>query len=132
MEVKGQFQTLLKKTRHYYDVYKLAQTDEIKTLLNDKKRIEKYDFAVKHFINAKQEMQKHWKNTKFVVLFYDEIINDEYIKDKLKENNFIILDANELTDENLATKKYLTQDKLHPNEKAWDILVPKITKELNL
>lgn len=37
---KDNGQTLLKKTRHYYDIYKLAQTDEIKTLLNDKKRID--------------------------------------------------------------------------------------------
>lgn len=37
---KDNGQTLLKKTRHYYDIYKLAQTEEIKTLLNDKKRID--------------------------------------------------------------------------------------------
>ena len=37
---KDNGQTLLKKTRHYYDIYKLSQTEEIKTLLNDKKRID--------------------------------------------------------------------------------------------
>ena len=31
---------MTKTIRHYYDIYKLAQTDEIKTLLNDKKRID--------------------------------------------------------------------------------------------
>ena len=31
-------------------------------------------------------MQKHWKNSKFVVLFYDDAKNDEYLKNKLEKN----------------------------------------------
>lgn len=131
IEIKNQ-NGFLNQIKRLYFANKIQHLMTNKKMLDSKNRTNRYDFAIKHFVEAKQEMQKHWKNTKFVVLFYDKTANDKYLKDKLTENDFIVLDATTLTDENLATKKYLTQDKLHPNEKAWDILVPQITKELKL
>ena len=122
----------LNQIKRLYFVNKIQHALTNKRMLDNKNREKRYDFAIKHFVEAKQEMQKHWGNTKFVVLFYDKIVDEKYLQNELTKNGFIVLDANKLTNEDLATKKYLTQDKLHPNEKAWDLLTPKIIKELNL
>ena len=37
---KDNGETLQKKTRHYYDIYKLLQTNEVQALLNDKTKLE--------------------------------------------------------------------------------------------
>ncbi len=87
------------------------------------------NFALKHFIESKNEMQKHWKNTKYIVFFY----NDKYIatqfKADLEKAGFIIMTTDELTNENLDTEKYM-QPSLHPTEAAWDLLTPKFIEKL--
>ena len=90
-----------------------------------------YDFELKHFIESKKEMQKHWKNTKYVVLFYDKMYDDEYLKDKLKQDGFIVINIYELTTEDLTDKKYTIRD-YHPNEAAWDLITPKVIEALKL
>ena len=90
------------------------------------------DFALKHFIEAKEEMQKHWKDTKFVIFSYFYFDEEEKIMaSKLKENGFIVFDSSELTKENIFSKDYMFEDS-HPNEKAWDLLTPLIVKKLEL
>ena len=86
---------------------------------------------MKHFFEAKEEMQKHWKNTKYVVVFYTAYPNDNYLKEKLKENDFIVIDADELAEKNLRDDKYMRPD-YHPTGKAWDVIVPKLIKELGI
>ena len=76
-------------------------------------------------------MQKHWKNTKYVVYFYDYEQNYDLLKSKLEKENFIIIDNKDLTQEYLTTGKYMFTD-YHPTEAAWDLLVPKLIEELSL
>ncbi len=89
------------------------------------------NFALKHFVESKEEMQKHWKNTKFVVYFYDYHENYDLLKNKLEKEDFIIIDNKDLTNEDLTAEKYMFAD-YHPKEAAWDLLVPKLVKELKL
>lgn len=94
-------------------------------------------FALKHFLQAKETMEKHWKNTKYVFLFYREnpAIDDKerILMSDLEKNGFIVLTTEDLTHENFCLLKYqLSKDDVHPNEKAWDVLVPPLAKELNL
>ena len=76
-------------------------------------------------------MQKHWENTKYVVIFYTTYPNDNYLKDKLKENGFIVIDADEITGKNLLDSEYMRSDH-HPKEEAWNIVTPKLIKELGI
>ena len=98
--------------------------------LNEEKS---YDFLFKHLSQSKKNMEKKWKNTKYVVLIYNthKPIGKKYLKQKLREENFIVLDAKELTNENLFDSKYM-QPNYHPTEAAWDLLVPKIVETLKL
>ena len=76
-------------------------------------------------------MQKHWKNTKYVVYFYDYEQNYDLLKSKLEKENFIIIDNKDLTQEDLTTEKYMFAD-YHPKEAAWDLLTPKLIEKLGI
>ena len=98
---------------------------------------ENMNFLVLHFKKLKEEIQKHWKNTKFVVLFYyQEVEPEEFdtkLKKKLIENGFIVVNTRELTGISLCGEQYqLSKQDEHPNAKAWDVVVPKLVKALNL
>ncbi|MBQ8886077.1 MAG: hypothetical protein IJY61_00055 [Candidatus Gastranaerophilales bacterium] len=100
-------------------------------VINTPKGSKQYDFALKHFIVAKEKMQEQWKNTKYVVIFYTAKKEDVYLKKKLEENDFIILDADEMANKNLRDNEYMSRD-YHPTEEAWNLITPKIIEYLNL
>ena len=118
---------LLNQIQRLYLYNKINQYYIIKT----QKTHKHYDFALKHFTEARADMQKHWENTKYVVIFYTTYPNDNYLKDKLKENGFIVIDADEITGKNLLDSEYMRSDH-HPKEEAWNIVTPKLIKELGI
>lgn len=90
-----------------------------------------FDFIVKHFSESKFEMQRHWKKTKYVIVFYDEFYYDEILMNKLKDEGFIIINLPKESKLNLLSKEYTIVD-YHPSAKAWEVLTPIIIKDLNL
>ncbi len=131
VEIRNQ-NPVLNQIKRLYFVNKLQNTIVNKQIARTKNPEKHYDFAVEHFVSAKNEMQKHWKNSKFVVLFYDSVESDKYLRDKLEKNNFIIVVAEKLISEDLTKEEFITEDKCHPNEKAWDLITPALIRELNL
>ncbi len=110
---------------------------------------ENFDFVKAHFIEARKNLQKTFPNLKFVIIkypyntdnpdFYNKESN-EYANmncffskrwKELEDEGFIILDVEKLTGINVNDKKYQIPDK-HPNEKAWDIITPKVIEALKL
>lgn len=94
------------------------------------------DEFLAYFKQTRDVLEKEWNNKiKFNVILYDDvpvncgIPNKEAIKKKLKENDFNVIDIDDLTDEDLNSEKYLMQDNLHPTEAAWDLLTPKIIEK---
>ncbi len=106
-----------------------------KYLLSDKNIDKVTDIILQYFIYTRKILQEHWKkDIRFTVIFYT-VGDDKYamiFKKKLEENNFTVIETNELTDENLVSKEYLDIDNGHPTEKAWDLLTPLIIKKLDL
>lgn len=90
-----------------------------------------YDFVFKHILQSRENMEKRWKNTKYIVLIYNtEKLNEtRYLKQKLKKSNFIVIDTRRITKENLFKDEYKIQDN-HPSGKAWDLLTPLIVEKL--
>lgn len=93
----------------------------------------------KTIIAIKKQISKHWKNTKFAVLRYDEaciehpyLFDEKYIK-MLEDNGIKYLDADEVvfgkTGERMIGKKYMQEDQ-HPSAYAFEILAPKLAEEL--
>ena len=122
---------ILKQIKRLYFVNKIHHLFVNKFILNEKNKKNCYDFAIKHFTEAKKEMQKHWKNTKYVIFFYEDDKQNNYLKENLKKAGFIIISSCNLTKENLKSSKYLL-DNHHPREEAWDLLTPLIMKKLDI
>lgn len=120
---------ILRQIKRLYLTNKLHTLYVEKHILKNQKKC--YDFALKHFIQAKSEMQKHWKDTKYIVFFYNDCSDNKQFKADLEKNGYIIIDSSDLTDENLKAPQYMLQNE-HPTEAAWDLLVPKLVKELKL
>lgn len=90
--------------------------------------------ALHYFVETRKMLEEKWQNKiNFTVILYDNtpIYYKDLLTQKLKGNNFNVIDTSELTTKNLNSETYLMQDNLHPTEKAWDLLTPKIIKRLN-
>ncbi len=96
-----------------------------------KNREKVFNFALQHFVESKNEMQKYWKDAKYVILFYDDYYESSKFKSDLEKEGFTIIDTKDLTNENLKSEKYM-QPSIHPTEAAWDLLTPLIAERLNI
>ena len=83
-------------------------------------------------------IHKHWKNTKLIVLRYDEpnieepfLFKQESIE-KLEENGIIFIDADKLvfgnTGERMIGEKYMQEEDQHPSAYAFELLSDKIAE----
>ena len=94
------------------------------------------DFAIKHFTESKKEMEKHWKNTKYCIFVYSYNDNKNFEKkylETLRNKDFIVIFADDITDKNIHSTEYRRSNfDEHPNEKAWDLLVPLFSKAAHL
>lgn len=93
--------------------------------------------AVAHFATAKNEALKHWKNTKFIVLFYEDTPEtegfDERLTADLEKNGFIVLKMDDIAGFKVSGEKFkMSNEDPHPNERLWRIFTPKFVKYLNL
>ncbi len=88
-------------------------------------------FALQHLVESKNEMKKHWKNTKYVVILYQTFPHDNLFIEQLKKNGFIVISLKYDYNLNLHTPEYMSQD-YHPKEQAWDLLTKKISESLNI
>lgn len=82
------------------------------------------------------EMQKAIKkqfgeNTKFTILVVKEWGFENW--EQLKKEGINVVNLNEILGFNINTREYAISDtNRHPNEKAWEVIVPALIKELDL
>ena len=96
-----------------------------------------FDLTMQHFIKMKKDINSTWKDAKFVVVYYpqnsDFLLLKENIKEELEENGITVVDIADIVKENLDSIEYqISKNDNHPSAKAWDIIVPKLAKALNL
>ena len=90
-----------------------------------------FPFAVKHLVESKKEMEKHWNKTKYVIVLYQTFPHDDLFIKKLKENDFIVISLKYDYNLNLDLPQYTKSD-YKKKKKAWDLLTNKIIESLNL
>ncbi len=100
---------------------------------NAKNNNEVFELIKKHFIESKKIIDRKYPGTKFVILMYDE--TNWYIDtprwQELEKQGFIILHTDKITGKHIAQQEYKLIDG-HPNEKAWDFVVPAMAKALKI
>lgn len=89
-------------------------------------------FLLQHLLEAKKEADKHWKNTKFIIIEYYQDDDFDAIKPDLEKNGITVIDRNELVPFNINDERYcLSKKDCHPNDKAWELIIPELVKTLN-
>lgn len=88
-----------------------------------------------YFQEIRKEVYKNFPNSKFIILVYDYVGIDNRINNfelGIYANADKVLVLNDIVDIDLTSLDYKGEDKIHPNVKAWDHIVPALVKELNL
>ena len=100
-----------------------------------------FDMFKLHVLEAKNELQKHWKNTKFVMIMYEDtdpwfsshawIFDSPRLKE-LQDEGIIIIKTDDLTNEikKHPDKYFISKKDHHPSAKAWELLTPLIFERL--
>lgn len=94
---------------------------------------EMFDILKIYLTESKKAMEKHWINTKFIILKYPTSNHCSLYETKrwqeLEDAGFIVIDAKELTKAPLWDNKYKC-DGWHPKTKVWDFVLPDLIKKL--
>lgn len=118
----------------YFSIIRYLQNVFGKIKYESKSFDENFDFMKQHFLYAKEIATEKFPKAKLVILKYQETQNSEiYLSKRWKElqkEGFIVIDSYSLTGKDLCDREFRLKDNIHPNEKAWDILTPKIIEKL--
>lgn len=111
------FSSLYNHINNYYITRCIKQEDKQKRLFLYFKEIHK-------------EIHKYYPNSKFIIFVYME---DNYLDwNELKKTGIMVIKAKDILNVNIMDNEYIGIDNVHPNAKAWEVIVPALVKELNL
>ena len=127
IEYKGNY-PLYKKTFTYYYFFNIYYFNFFnKDYITHRKNI------VAYFREMNRLLKNSFPDIKLVIILYDDLSPYDIVFSSLKNDGIIVYKANELTDVNLINSKYwISKTDPHPNEAAWDVLMPKLVEKLNL
>lgn len=117
---------------------KMIEKIKMYNIENKKYNDENWQFVLMHFLTLQEEIHKRWQNTKLVVLFYDQFeddnikVFDEKLIAELQKNGIIVVRTKDLTGKYLTEGYFISENDIHPNEKAWDEVVPKLVVKMKL
>lgn len=116
--------------RHSYTLRILkSKLYEYNMLANES---DKLQFVKLHFLEAHKEMKKYYPESQFVIFVYDGDSFIKEIQEDLIDDGIKVIYLSELSSIDFKEQPYILDNYLHPSEKAWDIIVPLLSKKLNL
>lgn len=91
-----------------------------------------FNIYTEYVKEIKKEIEKQFgKDAKLSILVVKEFGFENW--DKLKQEGINVINLNEIVGFDINTREYQISDTNdHPNEKAWEVIVPALIKELNL
>ena len=115
----------------------LAKIDEKNSIYTQQTQDRIDNMVRKLFVESKNLLQEKYPDIKFVILKYNsetsgiKTFENPKLWEKLKDDGFIIINSDDITGK-FYMRADTTEDNIHPNEAAWDLLVPKFVEKLNL
>ena len=87
-----------------------------------------------HFLAMNKIIKENNPETKFVIFLYDWYgVDINSIINELQKNGILVIRNQDISKINFyINKEYKIEGDSHPNEKAWDTIVPLFAKELKL
>ncbi len=127
--------TRLKYYRNFFNdrsfLYYQAMFFYTNHLMNEKKAFNDLKLYIKEINRAIQNKFDNYNSpSKLVILVYGDFSNDDW--NELNDENIIVIKINDMLGFDIMDTKYTIGDNMHPNAKAWEVIVPALAKELNL
>lgn len=95
------------------------------------KNKEQRQMMLQHLITTNNEIKKKYPASKFVVFTYSGDEEIKSIEQELKNEGILVIYLSELSNIDFTKIPYVLYDG-HPSEKAWDVIVPFLSKKLSL
>lgn len=99
----------------------------------------KFNLLKLYLTECKKELEKHYPETKFVIIRYPYIDNfhtsNRFYSNRwqeLEEEGFIIINFDDSQYDYLKRSEYIERDTSHPSGRAWAELTPIIMQKLNI
>lgn len=107
-------------------IAKLFNTTYYTKFIDNPKNAEKVtDDALLYFVKTRENLEKHFGHkVNFYVVIYDFVHYHDILAKKLSENDFVVIETEKITSENLLDDKYVIEGDGHPSETAWTLLTP--------
>lgn len=98
-------------------------------------KVKEYDlniqrFVLAHFLESNKLIRKNFPNSKFIIFVYDGDNKIKKIENSLKEENIEIIYLSELSEIDFKEAEFILDEANHPSSKAWNIIVPLLSKSL--
>ncbi len=127
--------TRLKYYRNFFNdrsfLYYQAMFFYTHHLMNKKKAFNDLKLYIKEINRAIQnKFDNYGSPSKLVVLVYGDFSDDDW--SELNDENIIVIKINNILGFDILDKQYKINDNMHPNAKAWEVIVPALAKELDL
>lgn len=113
-------------------------SDRKKELNTVKYKYDSFMLANEIFLECKRLLENQFPDIKFVILNYqtegdESNLELNFMFDVLKKEGFIVINSSDLINRKFEFNSSDTvKDGYHPSEYAWDILLPALSKKLNL
>lgn len=134
---------LIRKTPFFIQINRIniLKNAEEKYLLehytyNTKRQDKNFNLMKTYFIESRKKLVENYPNIKFIIVKYPYSgCNQWYYYTprwkELEKQGFIVVDLEKILKEDLLTDEYRLPDG-HPNEKAWNLIVPELVHKLAL
>ena len=86
-------------------------------------------FFNKHVLEAKKEADKHWKNYKMIVVWYDLPLTDDFRE--LEQQGIKVISLDDFMKKNIFSNPDFKNSgaDIHPNAKAWKLIIPEFVRQ---
>lgn len=131
---------LVEDKLHFRLLHSFFTSVVVENFISDRKfqnRKNRDKLFLKLFEESDKIIKKELPKTKFVILCYSNTLWDFPIKSELELlrktiPDVTIIDLNDYFPELYNSSEYCISDGFHPNEKAWDLIVPFVSQKLQL
>ena len=80
-------------------------------------------------LEAKKEADKHWKNYKMIVVWYDLPLTDDFRE--LEQQGIKVISLDDFMKKNIFSNPDFKNSgaDIHPNAKAWKLIIPEFVRQ---
>ena len=121
------------KNPFYYSYFMNKYREKFVWLNSNLTTDKKLDFLRKHFVYLKKESDKKWKNSKWIILYYNDDKRFDYNIKDFENEGFKVIKLSDIVSEDFFTDKRnkSSDTNIHPTKYAWETVADALYRKMN-